>query len=65
MIADSFNRAGMAVREQAWNDKNLDYEIETLNLSHLLNICDLAWNDKNLDYEIETHCYHFIGKGLA
>ena len=43
-----------SIKIVAWNQKNLDYEIET--------ICGLApsapggitWNQKNLDYEIET-----------
>ena len=37
----------------SWNDKNLDYEIETT----LWATCStrlFPWNDKNLDYEIET-----------
>ena len=40
-------------RRSPWNQKNLDYEIETRpqGTSHL---CSIAWNQKNLDYEIET-----------
>ena len=42
------------VGEIAINDKNLDYEIETLLLEFTaLNVISI--NDKNLDYEIETH----------
>ena len=37
----------------AWNDKNLDYEIETGTWCFPQRAA-LAWNDKNLDYEIET-----------
>ena len=37
----------------SWNDKNLDYEIETFNRSEIQAPC-FSWNDKNLDYEIET-----------
>ena len=36
-----------------WNDKNLDYEIETWERACLGLKCR-PWNDKNLDYEIET-----------
>ena len=38
----------------AWNDKNLDYEIETVMRSLLRMESLWTWNDKNLDYEIET-----------
>ena len=37
-----------------WNDKNLDYEIETNALKLAPPILEFSWNDKNLDYEIET-----------
>ena len=37
----------------SWNDKNLDYEIET-SLRNLRGAGGMTWNDKNLDYEIET-----------
>ena len=40
-------------RRVAWNDKNLDYEIETLSAS-VASTVPITWNDKNLDYEIET-----------
>ena len=39
-----------------WNEKNLDYEIETLkclDYSHG-GAPRVTWNEKNLDYEIET-----------
>ena len=37
----------------AWNQKNLDYEIET-GMRGLRTIKPTTWNQKNLDYEIET-----------
>ena len=37
-----------------WNQKFLDYEIETLILFCLLESTSLRWNQKFLDYEIET-----------
>ena len=38
-----------------WNDKNLDYEIETITWKACVVKNGLeTWNDKNLDYEIET-----------
>ena len=37
-----------------WNQKNLDYEIETIVYNLHLNEHTLPWNQKNLDYEIET-----------
>ena len=37
----------------SWNQKNLDYEIET-NPSVNLRMKWRTWNQKNLDYEIET-----------
>ena len=39
--------------EFAWNQKNLDYEIETFSQTAVC-ISGLPWNQKNLDYEIET-----------
>ena len=36
-----------------WNQKNLDYEIETLKRIKALPVF-FSWNQKNLDYEIET-----------
>ena len=44
----------------SWNQKNLDYEIETWYVAVCL-AAALAWNQKNLDYEIET----LIRKGLS
>ena len=41
----------------AWNDKCLDYEIETSFPFRLLPVVMWAWNDKCLDYEIETVSY--------
>ena len=38
----------------AWNQKNLDYEIETIVRIAGIDITDYTWNQKNLDYEIET-----------
>ena len=39
---------------RSWNDKHLDYEIETrLRLDRNARLV-LSWNDKHLDYEIET-----------
>ena len=38
---------------RAWNEKNLDYEIETQEI-YTNGYEHLAWNEKNLDYEIET-----------
>ena len=38
-----------------WNEKNLDYEIETSGFSGVNTLSvSLTWNEKNLDYEIET-----------
>ena len=42
-----------ASKPVTWNDKNLDYEIETA-LRQVSCHCQQTWNDKNLDYEIET-----------
>ena len=41
-------------RHPTWNDKYLDYEIETLRLTRGASKNRHAWNDKYLDYEIET-----------
>ncbi len=40
----------------AWsiNDKNLDYEIETISQRSSTPVTTTTINDKNLDYEIET-----------
>ena len=46
-----------------WNQKNLDYEIETypLFLPSLFHLH--PWNQKNLDYEIETeHPWFILGE---
>ena len=40
--------------EAAWNQKNLDYEIETPSPHWSENPQANTWNQKNLDYEIET-----------
>ena len=37
-----------------WNQKNLDYEIETYRMPGFLVDHFQTWNQKNLDYEIET-----------
>ena len=42
------------VINRTWNEKHLDYEIETFQLGTLANYHYSAWNEKNLDYEIET-----------
>ena len=39
-----------------WNDKYLDYEIETYIARHQQDRWD-PWNDKYLDYEIETYFF--------
>ena len=44
----------MELLDCAWNQKNLDYEIETFSLQLLYMYPNLSWNQKNLDYEIET-----------
>ena len=38
----------------AWNQKNLDYEIETCSRTTPYRSHRATWNQKNLDYEIET-----------
>ena len=38
----------------AWNQKNLDYEIETSIPAEVRTSSLPSWNQKNLDYEIET-----------
>ena len=38
---------------RSWNQKNLDYEIETILWVWTL-MAVVTWNQKNLDYEIET-----------
>ena len=43
---------------RAWNQKNLDYEIETATSSERVHSSlQPTWNQKNLDYEIETRVY--------
>ena len=42
-----------ATVEEAWNQKNLDYEIETIIIMSN-GLLSFSWNQKNLDYEIET-----------
>ena len=42
-------------RVVTWNDKNLDYEIETRQMNASGSHSHETWNDKNLDYEIETN----------
>ena len=37
-----------------WNQKNLDYEIETNACNIQVGFTEVTWNQKNLDYEIET-----------
>ena len=37
-----------------WNQKNLDYEIETNEMRSTVQLEMFSWNQKNLDYEIET-----------
>ena len=49
------NRIGvMRARNRTWNQKNLDYEIETSPYSLWRKTGEFPWNQKNLDYEIET-----------
>ena len=44
----------MNVRVSNWNEKHLNYEIETfLNLIFYV-IKKMNWNEKHLNYEIET-----------
>ena len=38
----------------SWNQKFLDYEIETIIRWHVLIKSIVCWNQKFLDYEIET-----------
>ena len=38
-----------------WNDKYLDYEIETIPIKNISQGDSATWNDKYLDYEIETN----------
>ena len=45
------------IRLLPWNQKNLDYEIETAALVASQSWRYSPWNQKNLDYEIETQDY--------
>ena len=47
---------------KAWNDKILDYEIETVK-SEVARPHNCTWNDKILDYEIETGMLREKGYG--
>ena len=47
-------RAIFHAQSFSWNEKNLDYEIETWEFDVLVEFAAFAWNEKNLDYEIET-----------
>ena len=49
-----WNGSAAKVRAEAWNQKNLDYEIETYRCPCLAFQPTPSWNQKNLDYEIET-----------
>ena len=55
--AESLSLKARTVRPpkgRTWNQKNLDYEIET-SIESIHIGCDMyTWNQKNLDYEIET-----------
>ena len=42
--------------QSTWNQKNLDYEIETTTQPAMHAAFQDPWNQKNLDYEIETWC---------
>ena len=46
-----------------WNQKNLDYEIETFGTSKCPGMVQQTWNQKNLDYEIET--WRNIGSSIT
>ena len=48
------SRAEARKHTVTWNQKNLDYEIETGYIYNILPYIALTWNQKNLDYEIET-----------
>ena len=48
-----YEKSQNSKKRQAWNQKNLDYEIETVTTAqHYKRV--MSWNQKNLDYEIET-----------
>ena len=46
-----------------WNQKFLDYEIETKDKRSVRAIAEGSWNQKFLDYEIETYHYNVYGWG--
>ena len=48
--------------EIAWNQKNLDYEIETNGSPQCPSHQGFPWNQKNLDYEIETTMLSNVAK---
>ena len=53
---------------QTWNQKNLDYEIETtitLITASQKSPIKKSWNQKNLDYEIETTMFVSIKTSLS
>ena len=47
---------GLSYSDIPWNEKHLDYEIETLRLKSVCTSkpAEVTWNEKHLDYEIET-----------
>ena len=47
-----------------WNNKILDYEIETLGKGNPAIAIVLTWNNKILDYEIETIMIRFRWKDI-
>ena len=51
---NSETNPGGGISLKAWNEKNLDYEIETMDSNAGIMKVLNAWNEKNLDYEIET-----------
>ena len=44
---------------RGWNQKFLDYEIETIPRRAIRRWVDVRWNQKFLDYEIETLMEHY------
>ena len=48
------SKTSPATENSTWNQKNLDYEIETFRCCLCLPSSRQTWNQKNLDYEIET-----------
>ena len=54
----------MASKTLRWNQKFLDYEIETWGLLRLWGRLGRGWNQKFLDYEIETHAFCILSIGL-